>query len=75
MKGQYINCFNNTLQQKKKIHDHMKQFKKLMQRCSKIISTNVFRTTFFTSNRAGWSFTKIYSNYTFKKKALRKISS
>ena len=35
MKGQYISCLNNIPQQKKEIHDHIEQLKKLMQRNSK----------------------------------------
>ena len=46
-KGQYISCLNNILQQKRKIHNHTEQLKKLMQRYSKKNSTNVFRATSF----------------------------
>ena len=37
----------HLLPQKKEIHNHIKQLKKLIQRYSKKLSNNVFRTTIF----------------------------
>ena len=72
VKGQYINCLNNILQQKKEIHDHIKKLKKPMRRCLKKIQPMFLEKLSFAINRAGWRVTKIFSHYTFEQECFKK---
>ena len=53
MKGQSVSCLSNIPQQKKEIHDHIEQLKKLTQRCLKKIQPMYLEQHSLAINRAG----------------------